>query len=45
MLEGAGVVRAVGVGRVSRFALEPKPVDAARADLDRVSAQWDAALA
>jgi DNA-binding transcriptional ArsR family regulator len=45
VLEGAGVVRSVRAGRESRFALEPKPIDDARVYLDRVSRQWDEALA
>jgi len=45
VLEGAGVVRSVRVGRESRFTLEPRPIDDARAYLDVVSRQWDAALA
>lgn len=45
VLEGAGVVRSVRVGRESRFTLEPKPIDEARAYLDLVSQQWDVALA
>jgi DNA-binding transcriptional ArsR family regulator len=45
VLEGAGVVRSVRVGRESRFTLEPKPIDEARAFLDVVSRQWDDALA
>jgi DNA-binding transcriptional ArsR family regulator len=45
VLAGAGVVRSVRVGRESRFTLEPKPIDEARAYLDLVSRQWDAALA
>jgi DNA-binding transcriptional ArsR family regulator len=45
VLEGAGVVRSVRVGRESRFALESKPLDDVRAYLDLVSRQWDAALA
>jgi len=45
VLEGAGVVRSVKVGRESRFALEPKPLDELRDYLDLVSRQWDAALA
>ncbi len=45
VLEGAGVVRSVRVGRESRFTLEPKPIDEARAYLDLVSRQWDDALA
>ena len=45
VLEGAGVVRSVRVGRESRFTLEPKPIDEARAYLEVVSRQWDDALA
>ncbi len=45
VLEGAGVVRSVRVGRESRFTLEPKPIDEARDFLDLVSRQWDDALA
>ncbi len=45
VLEGAGVVRSVRVGRESRFMLEPQPIDAARAFLDVVSRRWDDALA
>ncbi len=45
VLEGAGVVRCIRVGRESRFALEPKPLDDARTYLDYVSRQWDDVLA
>jgi DNA-binding transcriptional ArsR family regulator len=45
VLEGAGVVRSVRVGRESQFALEPKAIDEVRAYLDGVSRQWDDALA
>ena len=45
VLEGAGVVRCVRVGRESQFALEPKALEDARAYLDSVSKQWDDALA
>ena len=45
VLEGSGVVRSVKIGRESRFALEPKPLDELRDYLDLVSRQWDAALA
>ncbi len=44
VLEGAGVVRSLRVGRESHFALEPKPLDELRDYLDLVSRQWDAAL-
>jgi len=45
VLEGAGLVRSLKVGRESRFAYRAEPLDEARAYLDAVSAQWDDALA
>jgi DNA-binding transcriptional ArsR family regulator len=45
VLEGAGVVRSVRVGRESRFTLDQKPIAEARDYLDTVSRQWDDALA
>jgi DNA-binding transcriptional ArsR family regulator len=45
VLAGAGVVRCVRVGRESQFALEPKPINDVRGYLERVSKQWDDALA
>jgi DNA-binding transcriptional ArsR family regulator len=45
VLEGAGIVRSVRVGRESRFAFRPEPIDELRTYLDRVSAHWDNALA
>lgn len=45
VLERAGLVRSARAGRESRFAAEPQPLGAAKAYLDAVSAQWDAALA
>ncbi|OYZ97278.1 MAG: transcriptional regulator [Rhizobiales bacterium 17-65-6] len=45
VLEEAGLVRSVRVGRESQFAFRPETVDAARAYLDEVSRQWDDALA
>jgi DNA-binding transcriptional ArsR family regulator len=45
VLENAGVVRSVRVGRQSLFALEREPLDAARQYLVEVSQQWDEALA
>lgn len=45
VLEGAGVVRCVRVGRESRFELEAKPIDDVRRYLEHVSRQWDSALA
>ncbi|MFG1426164.1 ArsR/SmtB family transcription factor [Roseixanthobacter glucoisosaccharinicivorans] len=45
VLEEAGLVRSMRVGRESRFAFRPDAVDAARAYLDAVTRQWDDALA
>lgn len=45
ILEVAGVVRSVRVGRESQFEFEPKPIDDVREYLDHVSKQWDGALA
>jgi DNA-binding transcriptional ArsR family regulator len=44
VLEKAGLVRSVRVGRESRFAFRPEPVAEARSYLETVSAQWDDAL-
>lgn len=44
VLERAGLVRSDRAGRESRFVARPEPIDAARAYLDSVSAQWDDAL-
>ena len=44
VLEAAGIVRSVRVGRESRFAFRPEPLAEIRAYLDRVSAHWDNAL-
>lgn len=45
VLEHAGLVQSRRVGRESRFGFHPEPLADARAYLDRVSAQWDDALA
>ncbi|HEX6840800.1 MAG TPA: metalloregulator ArsR/SmtB family transcription factor [Stellaceae bacterium] len=45
VLEGVGVVRSTRLGRESLYALEPEPLTDARDYLDRVSQQWDDALA
>lgn len=45
VLEDAGVVRSVKVGRESQYRLQPKPIDDVRDYLADVSAQWDDALA
>ena len=44
VLEGAGLVSSIRIGRESRFAYRPEPVAEARAYLDMVSAQWGDAL-
>jgi len=45
VLANAGVVRNVRAGRESLFELEPLPIEEVRDYLDRVSKQWDDALA
>ena len=45
VLEQAGIVTSERVGRESRFAFAPAPIDDVRDYLDRVARQWDAALA
>jgi len=44
VMERAGLLRQVKVGRESRFALDPAPLADLRAYLDLVSRQWDDAL-
>jgi DNA-binding transcriptional ArsR family regulator len=44
VLEEAGIVRSVRVGRESQFAMQPKPLAEARGWLDDISSQWDDAL-
>jgi len=45
ILEDAGLVRARRAGRESSWQLLPGGLETARRDLDRISQQWDAALA
>lgn len=45
VLEHAGVVRSVRAGREALFELKPAPIEDARAYLERISRQWDDALA
>jgi DNA-binding transcriptional ArsR family regulator len=45
VLERAGVVHSVRSGRESQFVLDPRPLHAMHHYLDRVSRQWDQALA
>jgi DNA-binding transcriptional ArsR family regulator len=44
VLENAGLVTSIRVGRESRFAYRPEPVNDAISFLDSLSAQWDEAL-
>lgn len=44
VLERAGFVARARVGRESRYAFCPKPVNAAQDELAAVAAQWEAAL-
>jgi hypothetical protein len=45
VLEGAGVVRSLRVGRESLFEFRPEPLFEVRSYLERISDQWDQALA
>lgn len=45
VLEDAGLVRGVRRGRENLFELEPEPLDEARRAMDRISRQWDEAIA
>lgn len=45
VLQGAGVVRSVRVGRENLFELEPKPIEDVRKYLQGVSKRWDDVLA
>jgi DNA-binding transcriptional ArsR family regulator len=45
VLQEAGLVSSIRVGRESQFAFAPEPVAQARSYLDAVSLQWDEALA
>jgi DNA-binding transcriptional ArsR family regulator len=44
VLQQAGLVASIRVGRESRYTFRPDPLGIARDYLDRVSAQWDEAL-
>ena len=44
VLQHAGLVSSIRVGRESQFALRPEPIIEARSYLDTVSAHWDDAL-
>ena len=45
VLEGAGVVRSIRAGRENLFEFRPAPLKDLRSYLERVSGQWDDALA
>jgi len=45
VLERAGIVHSIRAGRENRFALDPHTIDEMQEYLDRVSRQWDEALA
>jgi len=44
VLERAGIVHSVRVGRERRFKFDPQPIQEVRQYLDLVSEQWDQAL-
>lgn len=44
VLEGAGLVRSRRIGREAQFSQRPETLDDAKAYLDQVAGQWDAAL-
>jgi DNA-binding transcriptional ArsR family regulator len=45
VLENAGIVRKLRVGRESLFAFDPRPLSELHEYLDRMSRRWDDALA
>lgn len=45
VLERAGMVRCVRAGRESRFELDPRPLSEIEEYVQRVSREWDSALA
>jgi DNA-binding transcriptional ArsR family regulator len=44
VLQNAGLVESVRVGRQSLYEFRPKPIDGIKGYLDQVSRQWDEAL-
>jgi len=44
VLQDAGLVASVRVGRESRFVFRPEPIEDARSYLEMVAGQWDDAL-
>ena len=45
VLEGAGIVHSVRTGRENLFQFDPEPIEEIQQYLNRVSEQWDQALA
>jgi DNA-binding transcriptional ArsR family regulator len=45
VLEGAGIVHSIRAGRESLFTFQPEPLRDLQSYLERVSGQWDDALA
>src|ERR1700722_8355524 len=45
VLQDAGVVTSIRVGRESRYELKPEPIEGVKGYLDQVSRHWDDALA
>jgi DNA-binding transcriptional ArsR family regulator len=45
VLQNAGIVRSVRSGREKLFEFNPEPLDEIQTFLDRISSQWDQALA
>ena len=45
VLERAGIVHSLRLGRENLFELDPKPIESIKAYLNVVSAEWDQALA
>ena len=45
VLEGAGVVHSIRIGRESLFEFRPEPLKELQTYLERVSGQWEDALA
>ena len=44
VLQNVGIVESVRVGRESRYALRPKPINGIKSYLEDVSRRWDEAL-
>ena len=44
VLENAGIVESIRVGRECHYEFDPKPINEMKSYLDQVSRQWDEAL-